>query len=108
MFERIEAAPFLTASHHDEVTNKNVESKQQLDRMLYTDMITKMNCMLNKLNQFTGSVIASPTVIQNNEAKVEEYGTERLLTSTTDNSLGNTLQITSYLMEPEVKYAATA
>jgi hypothetical protein len=108
MFERIEAAPLLTASHHDEVTNKNVESKQQLDRMLYTDMITKMKCMLNKLNQFTGSVIASPTVIQNNEAKVEEYGTERLLTSATDNSLGNTLQITSYLMEPEVKYAATA
>ena len=43
--------------------------------MLYADMITKMNCMLNKLNQFTGSVMSSPMVTQNSEAKVEEYGT---------------------------------
>ena len=103
MLGRTEAVLSLTASHDDEVTDKNVESKQQLDLVLYGDMITKMNCMLDKLNQFTGLVTDSPTVIQNNGAKVEEYGSERTLTSTTDTFSRHTLQITSYLMEPGSK-----
>ena len=108
MLGRTEAVLSLTASHDDEVTDKNVESKQQLDLVLYGDMITKMNCMLDKLNQFTGLVTDSPTVIQNNGAKVEEYGSGRSLTSTTDTFSRHTLQITSYLMEPEVKHVATS
>ena len=107
MFESTEAAPSLDALHHDEVPLKNVESKQQLNRALYADMITKMNSMLNKLNQFTGSVMSSPIMTQNSEAKVEEYGTGGLLTLKTNISSEHTLRITSDLTEPEVKYVAT-
>ena len=107
MFESTEAAPSLDASHHDEVPLKNVESKQQLNRTLYADMITKMNCMLNKLNQFIGSIMSSPIVTQNSEAKVEEYGTGGLLMLKTDTSWEHTFPITSDLTETEVKYVAT-
>ena len=107
MFERREAVPPLIASHHDEVTNKNAESKQQLNRIFYADMITKMNCTLNNSNQFTGSVMISPIVTQNSEAKVEEYGTGSPLTLTTDVSSEYTLPITLELMDPEVKYVVT-
>ena len=107
MFESTEGAPSLDASHHDEVPLKNVESKQQLNRTLCADMITKMNYMLNKLNQFTGSIMSSPIVAQNSEAKVEEYGTGGLLTLKTGTSSEHTLPVTSDLTEPEVKYVAT-
>ena len=65
--------------------------------MLYTDMIKKMDSTLNKLNHFTGSVIASPTMIQNNGTKVEAYETGILLTSRGHTSSGHTFQITSSL-----------
>ncbi|CAF2508965.1 unnamed protein product [Rotaria sp. Silwood2] len=104
MFESIEANPSLTASHQDEVMHKNVESKQQSNRMLYAGMIAKMNCMLNKLNKFTGSVMTSPIMTQNSEAKVEEYGTGRLLTLKANTSSEHTLPITSDLTKHEIKY----
>lgn len=106
MCERTAAARSLTASH-DEVPNRNVKSRRQFDSMLCGDMITKINCMINKLNDLTGSARGSPTVKRNNEATVEEYETGRLLTLTTDTSSGHTLQSTSFQMETEVKHGAT-
>jgi hypothetical protein len=125
MSERIESIQSLTAPYHDEATNKYEQITQQLNRV-YAEMNINMNCILNKLNQITGSVVITPTQMQNNE-QVEEYGTEqnrtgKSSTSTTDTIPGHTLTATThatpsipghtfqtapYLEEPEAKYEAT-
>ena len=84
MFESIEATPSRTPSHQDEIAHRNVQIKQQSNRMVYADMITKMNCMMNKLNKFTESVMTLPIMTQNSEAKVGEHETGRLSTLKTD------------------------
>jgi hypothetical protein len=108
MLESVEATPSRAPSHQDEIAHRNVQVKQQSNRMLYADMITKMNCMMNKLNKFTGSVMTSPIMAQNSEAKVEEHETGRLSTLKTDTFSEPTLPITSHLTEHEVKYLANA
>lgn len=93
---KIEVIQSKTQSHHDEVIHEYEESKQQLNHTLYVDMTTKMNCILNKLNQTTQPVTVLPSMKQSNEVKLEEYAIRKLLTSTTDSYTGHTLPATTY------------
>jgi uncharacterized protein YukE len=99
MSERIDSIQSLTTAYQNDANNKYEESKQQWNRM-YADMNSNMNTILNKLNEITGPIASTSTMVQNNEARVEDYETKqntigKATTFTTNLNPGHTFQVTT-------------
>jgi len=67
---------------------------------MYADMNSNMNTILNKLNEITGPIASTSTMVQNNEARVEDYETKqntigRATTFTTNLNPGHNFQVTT-------------
>jgi phage shock protein A len=99
MSERIDSIQSLTTAYQNDANNKYEESKQQLNRM-YTDMNSNMDTILKKLNEITGPTASTSTMMENDEARAEEYGTKQNTIGKTTKFMtnlvpGHTFQITA-------------
>jgi hypothetical protein len=80
MSERIESGQSLTTLYFDEAMSKYEESKRQCNHMyddMNSNMNSNMNIILKKLNEITGPIVSTSTMVENNEARTEEYETKR-------------------------------
>jgi uncharacterized protein YukE len=99
MSERIDSIQSLTTAYQNDANNKYEESKQQWNRM-YADMNSNMNTILNKLKEITDPIASTSTMVQNNEARMEEYETKQ-------NTIGKATTFTINLTPGHIFQATT-
>lgn len=102
MFRKEETMSSTDESERGEVENNNVTSRQQSNRIVYDDLVTKVDSLLNALNKFTEPLTDSAIRIQDEDMIVEECEKAELSAAATDILSQHPFQTTSNSIEPEV------